>query len=138
MNARPNYKSRSCDIKLEVACRSNETSKTVSKLNIEILEELLKLRFSEHHVYSIKFDRQDFFSTYELIHDKTKAHNLHLKVCGSCLNFGFSYMSYNMSGGRSGYCGICANKKEVVYLFDFCDGFAFRDKNTETSPWLPS
>lgn len=54
-----------------------------------------------------------------------------LRSCGNCVHFVFSEMSAQMSGGRTGYCGIDRSSPEQsthedrVSIFDICQAFDF-------------
>lgn len=129
--------------KLRLDCISIEDSTHLSTLDIRIIPNVLAYKFPDNKAEGIPIKFGDIYVSIEKLLEILKNRGLSLRSCGQCIYFGYTAMSFDMSGGTAGYCtlingtNVSQAKDDVVRIFDLCDAFIFRKERTETSPWLP-
>jgi hypothetical protein len=147
MKIRNNYKKSEFTYNsgnLNLDCIFREDSKKASDLEITIVPDALTYKLSNDPPVKILVKFGDIHRSIEQLLEVLNGRGLSLKSCGQCIYFGYSAMSFDMSGGTAGYCtlingtNVSSAKGDVVGIFNLCDAFVFRKERTETSPWLPS
>jgi hypothetical protein len=146
MKTRNNYKKSEFTYnsgKLSLNCISMEDSTVLSALDIRIIPDILAYKFPDKKPEAIPIKSGDIHSSIEHLLEMLKGRGFSIKSCGQCIHFGYSAMSFDMSGGTAGYCtlingtNVSQAKGDGVEVFDLCDAFVYRKERTETSPWLP-
>jgi len=140
---RTNYKSQENVFSVKfLSTISIESGKLSDNCEMVIKKNMVMGNIAEKPIFSEPLIIDDFFTTFEQIQNQLKFMHLSLRVCGQCQYFGFSSMSYQMSGGETGYCTLIkdlnVDRDDVVHILDSCDAFRHRKKKTEYSPWLPA
>jgi hypothetical protein len=115
-----------------------------ANINIIINQDTLTYTILDKHPVSIPVKFGDIYKALEQLNKQLSVQGISIKSCGQCIYFGYSAMSFDMSGGTAGYCqlingtNVSTAQGDVVGILDLCDAFVFRKEKTETSPWLPS